>query len=222
MSAFSSDTRQLFAHARDDGPTEASRRHMFGAVLAQTAVAAAAMPGATQVGVTLTTKAALGVLLGAAVTVGLAATLLAARVHGAPSVGPDVPVAAVDRGPRSASPPLAALQPIVGSSPKSEAKVADPAPALRVARAAVHHEEPRVDPMDREARLVAEARAALLRGDPALAVTKVHAAQALPVRQLEPEELRVLAKALHALGDEKGASRAQTELVMHYPSEASP
>ncbi|HEX7604627.1 MAG TPA: hypothetical protein VF316_23575 [Polyangiaceae bacterium] len=225
MNALSPDTRRLLTQARSEGPSEASRRHILGAVLAQTTVAAAAMPSATQTGATLATKAALGVLLGAAVTVGLAATLLVARAHGAATVGPDVPVAIVDRTPTSVSPPPAAMQPIMGASPKSEAKVLEPPPASHAALSGASQarfDGPPADPMEREARLVAEARAALLRGDPATAVTKVHAAQALPVRQMEPEELRVLAKALRALGDDKGASRAQTELVMRYPGEASP
>jgi len=225
MNALSPNTRRLLTQARNDGPSDASRRHILGAVLAQTTVAAAAMPGATQTGAALATKAALGVLLGAAVTVGLAATLLMARAQATASVGPDVPVAMVDRTAASFSPPPAALQPIMGSSPKSEAKVVEPAilgRGVSSGASPAHLAGPAADPMEREARLVAEARAALLRGDPATAVSKVHAAQALPVRQMEPEELRVLAKALRALGDEKGASKAQTELVMRYPGEASP
>ena len=225
MNALSPDTRRLLTQARREGPSEASRRHILGAVLAQTTIAAAAMPGATQTGAALATKAALGVLLGAAVTVGLAATLLVARAHGTATVGPDVSVAIVDRAPTSVSPPPAAMQPIMGASPKSEAKLLDPAPGSHAALCGASQAPlagPPADPMEREARLVAEARAALLRGEPATAVAKVHAAQALPVRQMEPEELRVLAKALRALGDEKGASRAQTELVMRYPGEASP
>ena len=226
MNALSPDTRRLLGHARNDGPSEASRRRIFGGVLAQTAVAAAVAPGATQTGGGIVvTKAALGVLLGAAVTVGLAATLLVAGARGPAMVGPD-PVAVADRGPTSLSLPPAALQPIMGSSPRSEGKVTDvviAAPSVHTGSTPVHvNALPSEDPMEREARLVAEARAALLRGDPATAVAKVHAAQAIPSRQMEPEELRVLAKALRALGDDKGASRAQTDLVMRYPGEASP
>jgi len=54
-------------------------------------------------------------------------------------------------------------------------------------------------------------------GDPATAVAKVHAAQAIPSRQMEPEELRVLAKALRALGDDKGARAPRPISLMRVP-----
>ena len=226
MNALSPDTRRLLGQARHERPSDASRRRMFGAVLAQSALAATALPGASPAGggATLATKAALGGLLGAAVTVGLAAALLMVRASGAATIGPDVPVALAERASTSGSLPPAALQPIMGYSPKSEGRGLDAVGSrvTHVAPSRVAGALTSEDPMEREARLVAEARAALLRGDPAAAVSKVRAAQALPVRQMEPEELRVLAKALRALGDEKGASRVQTELVMRYPGEARP
>jgi hypothetical protein len=71
-----------------------------------------------------------------------------------------------------------------------------------------------------EASLVAEARAALVRGDPRLALQAIQAARTLPSRQLVPEELTIEAQALRALGREDDANQADAVLRARYPESA--
>jgi hypothetical protein len=71
-----------------------------------------------------------------------------------------------------------------------------------------------------EARLVTAARAALMAGDPARALSLVQTTRKLGSRSLEPEELGLEARALRALG--RADDAAVTELVLRrrYPDHA--
>ena len=79
---------------------------------------------------------------------------------------------------------------------------------------------PRVSERDRlarEARMVNEARGALHRGEPDVALRIVRAARFQPGARLVPEELTVEAQALRATGDEAGAQRVLDELASKFP-----
>jgi hypothetical protein len=76
------------------------------------------------------------------------------------------------------------------------------------------------DALAQEASLVAQARAALVRGDPRLALQAIQTARTLPSRQLVPEELTVEAQALRALGREDDANQADAVLKARYPESA--
>jgi len=72
----------------------------------------------------------------------------------------------------------------------------------------------------REASLVAEARGALVRGDPMSALRIVRVARALPSHRLGPEELAVEAQALHALGRDSEARETDATLRTQFPESA--
>ena len=73
------------------------------------------------------------------------------------------------------------------------------------------------DPMMRESRLVAEARGALLRGDPNKALKIVKLARSTPNPGLEPEELALQARALRELGAKAEADAVEKELARRFP-----
>ena len=77
-----------------------------------------------------------------------------------------------------------------------------------------------MDALDHEAALVAEARGAIVRGDPQAALRALHAARQLPSRQLLPEELAVEAQAYRALGRDDDARDADTTLRKQFPESA--
>lgn len=71
-----------------------------------------------------------------------------------------------------------------------------------------------------EARLVTAARAALVAGDPSRALALVQATRKLSARSLEPEELGLEARALHALGRTDDAAATELVLKRRYPDHA--
>ncbi|HEY6463836.1 MAG TPA: hypothetical protein VIY73_26885, partial [Polyangiaceae bacterium] len=177
-----------------------------------------------------------GTLLGGTITVGLAAALI--RVGPAPS--PTPPAASIAGraqvvvldGPASparnvppppvehddppvplASPPGAlfptAVTVMTGATgvtsaprPRASSRPSSPANAPPTTSAA--------DTFPREASLVAEAHAAMMRGDARSALRMVHAARALPSHALGPEELTLEAQALRILGRDDDARDAET------------
>jgi hypothetical protein len=72
----------------------------------------------------------------------------------------------------------------------------------------------------REAALVAEARAAIVRGQPESALRAIRVARSLPSHRLGPEELSVEAQALQALGREDEAREADSSLRKQFPESA--
>ena len=71
-----------------------------------------------------------------------------------------------------------------------------------------------------EARLVTEARTALVRGEPERALVLARSTRRLAVRVLEPEELGLEARALRALGRADEALAAELTLKSLFPSHA--
>ena len=76
------------------------------------------------------------------------------------------------------------------------------------------------DPLVREARLVAEARGALLRGDPSQALKILKVARSTPNPGLEPEELSLQARALRELGASAEADAVEKDLALRFPENA--
>jgi len=71
-----------------------------------------------------------------------------------------------------------------------------------------------------EARLVTEARRALVGGDPARALAMVQATRKLGSRSMEPEELGLEARALRALGRADDAAATELVLRRRFPDHA--
>jgi hypothetical protein len=76
------------------------------------------------------------------------------------------------------------------------------------------------DTMEREISLVAQAHAALVRGDAATALRAVRAARALRSHVLGPEELSLEAQALRALGRDEQAKDVDSALKKQFPESA--
>jgi hypothetical protein len=210
MTAPGADVQLLLRAARRDAPSAATKEAMYARIAAQTAGAAAAAPLVSKL---FGAKLLVG-LASVAVAVGLVA-FIAPKLK-APTLGPD-PVVTIDRthvtGSGGAADEPAGFRP--PSSLVALQSHAPPAPGKSTPVVIVDG-----DAIEREARWVAEARTALMRGEPAVAATKARAARALPSKLLEPEELRILGRALRVMGDDRGADAAFAELVAKYPEEA--
>ena len=185
---------------------------------------------------------ALGTLLGGAVSVGLAATLLhvgsfpesppstrAALVmpaaRGAGTAGPKATALSETTAPPTAADGVAAVSETTSvdfsqHSSAATSAAAAPVPAVARPRRIVRPPLDESEALSREASLIAEARAALGRGDSLIALRKARAARALPTRQLVPEELAVEAQALRALGRDSEASGLDEALRSQYPESA--
>jgi hypothetical protein len=112
----------------------------------------------------------------------------------------------------------AAGGPTAASAPRSATWVASP-PRGHGAQAPGHATLP-TDSLAREASLVADARAALARGDAQAALRAVESARAVPSPQLVPEEMAVEAQALRLLGSSDEAKGIDATLRARYPESA--
>jgi hypothetical protein len=115
--------------------------------------------------------------------------------------------------------PQAKPSPVPGSYARSAAS-ASPRAADGTSPASPEPGRNLDDALDREASLVAEARGALLRGDPRAALEKIHAARAIPSGELAPEELSIEAQSLRALGRIDAADDADAKLRRAFPESA--
>ena len=210
MSELSPSTGALLRAAKSDGPGAASRATIWNGVSVKAATSAAAGAGATGAVVSAATAKLLvmGALLGSTVTVGIAAFAL--RVT-APTLRAD-PTDVVHADTEVAVAPATR-----GAVPVDElgARPAAPRHAPTRTRAPAAN-----DSLDREATLVAEARGALVRGEPQAALGALRAARALPGSALEPEELALEVRALRALGKSEEASAVEDRLRTRFPDHA--
>ena len=216
MNELSPTTRALLRAAREDAPSAARRSQMWSGVAVKAAGGAALGAGAASASKAAAAGTAklfvMGALLGSAVTVGLAAMVLHVTT---PHLRPDPTVIsraddAQDQGERLApatrAPAAAALD--------------DVAPASPHAKHVAGHARSIEDSLAREAELVAEARGAVVRGQPEAALSAIHAAQALPGHALEPEELSIEVRALRAMGELDAANAADARLRAKFPDHA--
>jgi hypothetical protein len=182
---------------------------------------------------------AIGTLLGGTVAVGLTLAMLR---FGAATTASTRPVAAsavcstcidtvvsVPGAAKSVQTPKVASETVTGETdgtsparlkPPARSMPSREAPSVTTGRLRSAVAVDRSDSLTREASLLAEGRAALLRGDAKSALRKVIAARSLPVRQLVPEELSVEAQALRALDRASEAFDVERTLRTKYPESA--
>jgi hypothetical protein len=209
MNELSPTTKALLRAARQDGPSAAGRSQIWNGVAAKAAGKVALGAAGGKAASAATAKLfVMGALLGSAVTVGVAGMVLHV---GTPTLHPESTV--VVRADTETAAPAARTKPI--------ADEAAPAPvqAEPVHRSA-GHARPVGDSLGHEARLVEEARGAVMRGQPDVALSALRAAQALPGHALEPEELSLEVRALRALGRLDEANAADAKLKARFPDHA--
>jgi hypothetical protein len=214
MSELSPTTKALLSAARDDGPGAIARSSIWSEVAANAAGGSALGAAGTKAAVSAGTAKlfVMGALLGSAVTVGVAAMVLKV---GSPTLRPDPTVIVhADTETEAVAPAARATAAAI----KDEREEPKPAPAHP--RHAVGRGRSLDDSLAREAELVAEARGAVVRGQPAAALSAIRAAQALPGHALEPEELSLEVRALRALGEIDAANAADARLRAEFPDNA--
>lgn len=113
---------------------------------------------------------------------------------------------------------LAALTPLsggAGTAKKTDVSHGGSSGSTHATNSASHE-----DPLVREARLVAEARGALLRGDSNQALRLLKIVRAMPNPALEPEELALEARALRDLERDTEADAVERDLAKRFPENA--
>ena len=207
--------QDLFAAAREDAPSDVVHDQVWGRVAAATAVPAGAAAAAKVAAPAGAKLIAVGAVIGAAAVavVGLALTALN---EGAP---------AQKTGPRR-TPAVVITGPIAGArlaetSPRTRGPVHAPAATATLAPLAASvdvttHDE--ASALAEEARLVTDARAALVRGEPERALALARSTHRLAARALEPEELALEVRALRALGRTDEALATELTLRRRFPS----
>ncbi len=216
--------KELFDMARTDGPSETARDSMWTGIQTATLGAAGAPSALATIkgaGI-LSSKLALGIALGASMTVGVAATVFAitrpnAPTHSASVASPrtlDRDELAQDRPVEAVRPPVVITGHVGDTVELKDEPQRSEREHVAIAPLSEH------DRLAREARMVSEARGALHRGDAEQALHIVRAARATTGARMVPEELTVEAQALRALGDEDGAKRIDAELAGKFPEQA--
>lgn len=223
-------TRDLFEAAKVDGPSDGARDAMWASIQSATVGGVGSVAAMKATGVA-SSKLALGIALGATLTVGIAATVIAlTRPSTMMSPRASDRAGFHDLGPRAlehvtrnvdAPPPVmvtgrAVVQQAPQMSVDLDQKPAAQAQATRTGTTTMSEH----DRLAREARMVSEARGALHRGEPETALRIVRAARAQAGARMIPEELTVEAQALRAMGDEAGAQRAEADLAGKFPEQA--
>jgi hypothetical protein len=229
MTELSPTTKGLLRAARQDGPGAAGRAQIWSAVSAKAAGGGAlgAAGGKAAASAATAKLFAMGALLGSAITVGVAAMVL--HVHiGGPSLRPDGALDVhADTESESLTPTARPGSPVRGRTPLAAGAGAPgaagaplPKHAAGHARSASDDARMPLDSLGREAELVAEARGAVMRGEPEAALGALHAAQSLPAHAMEPEELSLEVRALRALGKLDEANAADARLRARFPEHA--
>ncbi len=222
-SSSSSLMSDLFAAAREDAPSAATHDVVWGRVAAATSLpAGAAVATKAAASISSAKLVAIGAVVGA---VGAAISVLALTTD---TFTPDSP--ATNRAPTHRAPSMVATGPTGGG-----ARLAEPAPRGRAPLAETVElpddfvapktvapspdDQANASALAEEARLVTEARGALVRGEPERALALLRSTRKLPLRVLEPEELRLEARALHALGRTDEAVATELTLRRRFPEQ---
>ena len=210
----------LFQAARQDGPSPEARVAMWVGI--ETASLSIGASGASATAIAAksavaTSKLVLGLFLGAGLTTGVAGAVVVGVISLREAREPTThmaaaqprmlehPAAPVDEGTSNALVIAGHVAPEVIELPAQE-----PArPGVRTGTTTLSEH----DRLAREARMVNEARGALHRGEPELALQLVRAARAQRGARLVPEELTVEAQALRATGDEAAAQRIEAQIA---------
>jgi hypothetical protein len=204
----------LFAAAREDAPSDVARDEVWGRVAAATAVptAAVAAKAAVPAGGKLI---AVGALLGAAGTA-VALAFLAPAFE-----GPNALPTTARRMPATVANGPAAGAHLAEIAPRGRVAAPDVAPTIVAPPTTLPHPTATLDTasaLAEEARLVTDARSALVRGEPERALASVRSTYSLAARALEPEELALEVRALRALGRTDEALATELTLRRRFPS----
>jgi hypothetical protein len=231
----SSNLDSLFAAARNDAPSSAVQDDVWLRIASQTAPAAAAAAGTTAV-VAKTAAGTKLLAIGAAIgATGAAIAVLAITDISSRTSSAGIPTANVARHVPAGVGPNGQSVRLADPMPRARAEAPSSSPPSGSAN---KHTSPGAHPADgeasslgtsawgvddasvlaEEARLVTEARSALLRGEAERALTLVRSTRRLPVRALEPEELGLEARALRALGRSDEALAAELRLKSKFPN----
>ncbi len=210
-------SNELFAAAREDAPDEALHDAMWDRIAGATGAAATAAGAGTTAKTFAGAKLlAIGGVIGAVSTaLGVVVALVVVAPSSSTAAAARTPVA-VARGPRGSGPSLL-------SSPALRKGTAVRDQAERTGqgiKTTEKKEDSESSDLAEEARLVTAARAALVGGDPARALSLVQATRKLSTRVLEPEELGLEARALSALGRVDEAAATDLLLRRRYPDSA--
>jgi len=217
-------TRDLFEAAKLDGPSESARDAMWASIQGATVGGVGSVAAIKATGI-VSSKLALGIALGATLTVGIAATVVA-LTRPATMISPRSSERITPRSLEhvtqnvEAPPPVIVTGHAVAQQPPQMSVDLDQKPAQAQAARTGTATLSEHDRLAREARMVSEARGALHRGEPETALRIVRAARSQAGARLVPEELTVEAQALRAMGDEAGAQRADAELAGKFPEQA--
>lgn len=220
-----SGMRAWLEAAKADGPSAGARTKIWSGISGSTAAGAGVGLG----GMGAAKMLVGGTLLGAAATVGIAATMIyiaapdraakAAAARAGAAANGLVPSALVISAPstrpdaqRSESPTTTAALVATGAPVRTGVAAARKAQVVRLTAPE--------DTLAREATLLDQARSALSRGDARTALRAVRAARDVPGGQLLPEELTVEQQALRKLGRVDQADGVEAELKTQYPESA--
>ncbi len=227
-------TAALFEAAREDAPSADARDAMWSRISAASTVTTAAAgaaslatksaaPAAATSGVLGTKLVIAGGIVGACGAVlGVVLTLLVVSADRAGTPAPSA-TAAPRRTPAAAATGARLAEPAARKLDFAtlEAVTAIAAPATKTPLTG--EEAPNADPasdLSMEAKLVSDARAALMRGEPDLALALVKRTHRLATRALEPEELGIESRALRSLGRVDEAAAIDLLLKRRFPDSA--
>lgn len=226
----------LFAAARADAPDDETRDAMWNSVAGATGIAAgatvvaaatratstAAKPAVASAGLaSLGTKLVVLGLLACAVAGGaLAFGSMESTIGVAPASPVTAPIARTVRVPaRGAQLADRAARARDSRIDRPEPSAPHP-PITSVAPSTSPAPSSATSDLAEEARLVTEARSALVGGDPAHALTLLRRTHRFATRALEPEELSLEARALRALGRADEAAATDMSLKSRFPGHA--
>jgi hypothetical protein len=217
---------ELFAAAREDGPSDASHEQMWTRVAAVTGVAAGATGTASAASggmkAAISAKVlAIGGLIGAAGTaLGVVVATTVVTPPAASAVEPPGAEPATTRVARtSTGGARLAESPPRRLDPATYLRAPEPSATAVTAVTAARAANPASD-LATEAGLITAARTALVAGDASRALVLVRTTRQLPTRALLPESLSLEARALQALGRADEAAAVELALRRAYPDHA--
>jgi hypothetical protein len=219
-----SGMRAWLEAAKADGPSVGARTKMWGAIASSSAAGTGAAMGSAGAAKMLVG----GTLLGAAATVGIAATMIYVAGANRTPIAGRTQVGAPRDTVSAAADPGAGADTHAGGGAEMRARGGAGADMHAGAGAGAKVTRPAhfgranapEDALAREAAWLDQARSALARGDGRTALRAAQAARSLPGGQLLPEELTVEQQALRKLGKIDQADAVEADLKAQYPESA--
>ena len=213
------EASKLMRDAHCDAPTYSQRTRMWEAIEAGAIAGASIAPGAKGLGGIA--KLLIGLAVGGTLAGGVA---VLGRSQLSPDVAADLAIGRsameAPRFARSAQPSDLELNPAPAQVDRSGEKALPASKARAAALPSQSEEAGQEDALVREARLISEARGALLRGEADRALRVVRLARSGPHPGLEPEELALESRALRQLGQLGEADAVDRDLAKRFPDHA--